>query len=126
MKLILVDNNMFTLSIKKILQSIFTKKAKKSSILNDYFVEVYKTHFPGGAQQIHDQANEIIELSNGKLNFKLAKSILIRGKGMLSYDKSKVYDSVKKNSGGLLNKDELESVIAYIMLNSANIPDLNS
>lgn len=108
-------------SIRRILRTKhLAKKETKTNVLEDFFEQVHKTHFPGGNKQINDQIRKIIKLSNDKLNFEKAQSMLLRGKGMLSINKSMVYDSIKSNSGGALDKDELKKITAFIIFDTVN------
>jgi len=108
------------ISTSRIFRNIARKRVKKSNNLEKFFDETYKKQFPGGKKQIQNQTNEIIKLSNGRLDFKTAQSILLKGKGMLSINKSRVYDSIELNFGDVLNKDELKIMTAFIIFNSVN------
>lgn len=108
------------ISTARIFRNIAKKTTKKSNNLEKFFDQILKTHFPDGNKQINDQTQEIIKLSNGRLDFKKARSILLRGKGILSIDKSRVYDSIKLNFGNILSKDELKIITAFIIFNSAS------
>ncbi|MEA3464205.1 MAG: hypothetical protein U9R14_04000 [Patescibacteria group bacterium] len=108
------------ISTKRIFQNRVKTKTKKSNVLENFFDEIYKIHFPGGRKQVQNQTNEIIKLSNGRLDFKKAQSMLLKGKSMLSINKSRAYNSMKLNFGDVLNKNELKTIMAFIMFNSVN------
>jgi hypothetical protein len=100
-------------------QDIIKKKTNKSEI-TEVFEKMSKTHFPGGKKQIQDQTNEIIELLNGKINFETAQKMLLKGKGMLSINKNRLYESMKLNFGDILDDNELKLVTAFLMLGSTD------
>jgi len=88
---------------------------KKKTEMEKFFDRFYETFFPGGKKQIDDETNTIIKLSNNKLSFAQAQSLLLRSKAKLALNKRSVFSSVEKYSMGLLNNEEIKNIVGFIV-----------
>ncbi len=98
-----------------------TNLENKKRTSENMFEEIYQQSFPGGDRQIQKMTEEIIRLSNRKLNENIAKSILFKAQILKStepFSLLRLIEGVSVDSP--LNKDEMASVLAYLLYGSTD------
>jgi len=114
----------FFAKIKNIISTIkMTEHNDKFSSppkINAFYQKVYETHFPKGQKQIDKQAKKIIDILNNKPDFETAKSIVVKGKCIMSFNNCHLYDYIKKHFGENLDQKEIESIISFLMFDKVD------
>ena len=96
--------------------SIFRKKKKEPTMIEKFYEALDETYFPGGDKQIKEQSEDIVKITNNKLSFNDARSLLLQSTVILAYNKSNLYNFIKRKFAAGLNEKEIKLITGYIMI----------
>lgn len=90
-----------------------------SKVLEEFYDELNKKLFPNGKNQQKKEAQEIMKLSNGKLNFDESFNLLLGTTALFSVaeDKSenRMAEYINKKTNQKLNNEETKAILNFII-----------